>query len=73
MLNNKTKMSKEEIQFWIDRWKSLKPSPKRDMVIKIWDSISAAETQLKIYNISAVCKGMQETAGGYKWLYKSKK
>lgn len=29
-------MSKEEIQFWIDRWKSLETSPKRDMVIKIW-------------------------------------
>lgn len=61
--------------------KSTGPSHKRIQVeqydlhgelIQIWDSISAAETQLKIYNISAVCKGMQETAGGYKWLYKSK-
>jgi hypothetical protein len=32
-------MSKEEIQFWIDRWKSLEPSPKRDMVIKIWGKL----------------------------------
>ena len=30
------KMSKEEIQHWIDRWNRLKPLPKRDMVIKIW-------------------------------------
>jgi len=29
-------MSKEQIQHWIDRWKTLKPSSKRDMVIKIW-------------------------------------
>jgi hypothetical protein len=29
-------MSKEEIKEWIDRWSKLKPSPKRDMVIKIW-------------------------------------
>lgn len=29
-------MTKEEIQFWINRWKSLKPSPKRNEVIKIW-------------------------------------
>ena len=32
-------MSKEEIQHWIDRWKTLKPSPKRDMVIKIWSRL----------------------------------
>jgi hypothetical protein len=29
-------MTKEEIKHWIDRWKKLKPSPQRDMVIKIW-------------------------------------
>ena len=29
-------MSKEEIQHWIDMWSRLKPSPQRDMVIKIW-------------------------------------
>jgi hypothetical protein len=29
-------MNKEEIQHWIDRWSRLKPSPQRDMVIKIW-------------------------------------
>ena len=26
----------ETIQMWIDRWSKLKPSSKRDMVIKIW-------------------------------------
>jgi hypothetical protein len=25
-----------KIKIWIDRWSKLKPSPKRDMVIKIW-------------------------------------
>lgn len=29
-------MKQEEIQMWIDRWSKLKPSPQRDMVIKIW-------------------------------------
>jgi hypothetical protein len=29
-------MSKEEIKEWIDRWSRLKPSPQRDMTIKIW-------------------------------------
>ena len=29
-------MTKEERQHWIDRWNSLKPSPKRDMIIKMW-------------------------------------
>jgi group I intron endonuclease len=40
--------------------------------IYTWDSISNAEKQLKIFNITAVCKGNQETAGGYKWKYKTK-
>ena len=29
-------MKQEEIQLWIDRWSKLKPTPQRDMVIKIW-------------------------------------
>ena len=29
-------MNKEERQHWIDRWNRLKPSPKRDMIIKMW-------------------------------------
>ena len=39
--------------------------------IKAWESITKVETELKIYNINAVCKGKQETAGGYKWKYKT--
>ena len=39
--------------------------------IKTWESITKVETELKIYNINAVCKGKQETAGGYKWKYKT--
>lgn len=31
-------MTKEEIQYWVDRWKRLEPSPQRDMVIKIWSN-----------------------------------
>lgn len=41
--------------------------------IKTWESITKVEKELKIYNINAVCKGKQETAGGYKWKYKIKK
>ncbi len=40
--------------------------------IKTWESVSKVEKELKIYNISAVCKGNQTTAGGYKWQYKIK-
>jgi hypothetical protein len=32
-------MSKNEIKIWIDRWSKLKPSPQRDMVIKIWSRL----------------------------------
>ncbi len=40
--------------------------------IRTWESITKVEKELKIYNINAVCKGKQETAGGYKWEYKIK-
>ena len=39
-------MTKEEIKKWIDRWSKLKPSPQRDMVIRIWSKL----TQKKIKN-----------------------
>jgi group I intron endonuclease len=39
--------------------------------IKEWDSINEAEKELKIYNISSVCKGKQDTAGGFIWKYKN--
>ena len=29
-------MSQEEIRHWINRWKKLKPSKKRDRAINIW-------------------------------------
>lgn len=35
----KTMMTKEEIQFWINRWDRLNPSPKRDEVIRIWSRL----------------------------------
>ena len=58
---------------------SLGPSKKRLPVeqfdlngnfIYTWDSITEAEKELKIYNISAACKGKVSTAGGYIWKYK---
>jgi hypothetical protein len=32
-------MKQEEIQIWIDKWSKLKPTPKRNMVIKIWSRL----------------------------------
>jgi hypothetical protein len=32
-------MSQNEIKLWIDKWSKLKPSPQRDMVIKIWSKL----------------------------------
>jgi group I intron endonuclease len=55
-----SKKRKEVIQFDLD-WK----------YIKTWESISKVEEELKIYNINAVCKGKQQTAGGYRWKYKT--
>ena len=61
---------------------SLGPSKKRLQVeqfdlngnfIYNWDSITQAEKELKIHNISAACKGKVGTAGGYIWKYKTKK
>jgi len=39
--------------------------------IKVWDSMSDAERGLGIHknNISAVCRGKEKTAGGFKWEY----
>lgn len=63
----------------LKKGKSLGPSKRRkqiqqftldDTLIREWSSISEAEQKLQIYNISAVCKNKQETAGGYKWKYK---
>jgi hypothetical protein len=36
VIKKEEKMTKDEIQYWINRWSKLKPSPQRDMVIKIW-------------------------------------
>ena len=41
-------------------------------LLKLWESITKVENELKIYNINAVCKGKQKTAGGYIWKYKIK-
>lgn len=38
--------------------------------IKIWESIKEAEKTLKIRNISQVCIGIRNKAGGYIWKYK---
>jgi group I intron endonuclease len=40
--------------------------------IKTWESISKVEQELRIYNINAVCKDKQDTAGGYRWKYSIK-
>lgn len=36
-----------------------------------FESIKVAEQQLNTSNISAVCRGVKKSAGGFKWMYKS--
>jgi group I intron endonuclease len=82
----KNKMRKPKPKGFSEKLSKLKkgvstgPSKKRIKVhqfdlngnfIHTWDSITDAEKQLKIFNITAVCKGKQETAGGYKWTYEN--
>jgi len=38
--------------------------------IREWDSVKDAQGHYKINNITAVCRGRQKTAGGYRWVYK---
>jgi hypothetical protein len=37
--------------------------------IKKWDSIKEAQDNLKCNNISAVCRGKRNFAGGFRWTY----
>lgn len=39
--------------------------------IKKWESITSAQQDLKISNISSVCSGERKKAGGYIWRYKN--
>ena len=39
--------------------------------IKTWNYITHAQKELKIYNITNACKGINNTAGGFKWQYES--
>jgi len=62
---------------WKDRRfiKFAKPVAQYDLdgnFIKNWNSIKTAKTQLKINNISAVCKGKAKQSGGYVWKYITK-
>ena len=83
----KTKLRKPKPKGFSEKLSQIKkgvpigPSKKRKEVeqfdldgnfIRTWESISKVEKELKIYNINAVCKSKQETAGGYKWEYKIK-
>ncbi|MED3562426.1 zinc-ribbon domain-containing protein [Bacillus xiapuensis] len=38
--------------------------------ISEWESASDACRTLNLYNINAVCRGKQKTAGGFKWMFK---
>lgn len=38
--------------------------------IEEWNSIEEAKKHYNINNITAVCRGRQNTAGGFKWMYK---
>ena len=46
-------------------------NPRTNKIIKIWDSMSDVERELKIFesNISKVCTGNRKTTGGFKWIF----
>jgi group I intron endonuclease len=72
--SNKGKIFSDEHKTKL-RNKKIKPIVQINLdgqIVKEWVSIKQAEVNLGIYNISRVCKGNQETAGGYKWKYKTK-
>ena len=46
-MTNPKKMTNQEIQHWMDRWNKLKPSPTRDMVIKMWGGKSTQSVDNK--------------------------
>lgn len=56
-----------------DNFKSKKVIQKDENgnIIKIWNSITEAQNQLKIYNISKCCRNINycKTSGGYRWEY----
>jgi hypothetical protein len=72
--SNKGKIFSDEHKTKL-RDKKIKPIVQINLdgqIVKEWVSIKQAEINLGIYNISKVCNGKQETAGGYKWEYKNK-
>jgi hypothetical protein len=38
--------------------------------IKEWQSVTEAQKDLSVSNITSACKGKYKTAGGFKWMYK---
>lgn len=65
-------MTKEEIKSWIDRWSKLKPSPKRDMVIKIWSKLLQNKQPMKQLTAMQLMlryledKGLEKSGAYYK-------
>lgn len=60
-------------------WKPVKNSKsvlqldkETDEIISVYPSMTEAERQLNIYQgtISKCCRGINKTAGGFKWFYK---
>ena len=51
--------------------KSIKQLDSQGNFIKLWESMKEAGNSLNIHpnNISACCRGISQTAGGFKWLY----
>ncbi len=81
---NKGKAKPEGFGLKISLAKKMKPTNREDIkscieqldlnnnFIKEWNCIKNPQIELKINNISAVCRGKQKTAGGFKWRYKNK-
>jgi len=65
------KLSEHTINLMISN--KVKPVLQYDLdnnFIKEWESIASVVRELKIHNISKVCKGVAKTAGGFIWKYK---
>lgn len=47
-------------------------SKKNDRLVRVWDSITAASTEMKLsyQAIWYCCKGLRKTAGGFRWVYR---
>lgn len=64
----------EELKARIKNGKPIVKLDINDNILELYDTIKEAsmKNNIKLSNISNVCKERQKTAGGFKWKYKKK-